>query len=476
MIILYILVALAIVLLLVLIFLVTKRAKDGKGESFGADDLAQLKVLEAKCADLTAEISLKNQQIFDLQNQNMEDAKSITRLEAQIEANKLLSEDMVNSFKAISQDVTSKSSEAFLKLAEENFKSRDVSNKSELEKRHKSIEELLNPIRESLKDFDGKVNELEKHRQSAYDLLTKQVEDMKNSEKELTSETRKLVTALRAPKARGQWGEMQLKNAVLRAGLSEYTDFSTEVSSIDDEGKRQRPDMIVNLPNGRKVIIDAKTPIDAYLNMLDSTDEAGKEQALKSHVEQIKTQINNLGNKKYYEAYVNSSDFVILFLPMESIFSDALSVDNGLLEYAAEKKVIISTPTTLIAILFNVSKIWQEQTLIEEMEAVRKEGSALYDRLMTFTNHLFGLGKSITGVVTDYNKSIGSLESMVMPSARRFKALKMTDKELVELKEVDISARELKIRSEKDDLTAEEEIEEEIADEETIDADVEDES
>jgi len=460
--ILYILLILAIALLLILLFLVAKRAKGGMNESIDADT----KVLAARCEDLTAEILRKNKTIADLQNQNLEDVKSITRLEAQLEANKLLSEEMVNSFKVISQEVTDNSNKAFLKLAEENFKAQEVLSKSELEKRHKSIEELMTPIREGLKEFDGKVNELEKNRQSAYELLTKQVEDMKLSEKELQSETRKLVTALRAPKARGRWGEMQLKNAVLRAGLNEYTDFSEEVSNTDDEGKRQRPDMIVNLPNGRKVIIDAKTPIDAYLNMLEATDEAEKEEALKHHLKQVKTQVDKLSDKKYYEAYANSSDFVLLFLPMESLFSDALSVEPELLEYAAEKKVIISTPTTLIAILFNIAKIWQEQGLIEEMADVRNRGSELYGRLFTLSTHISNLGKAINSVVENYNKSVGSLESNVLPSAKRLQTLTMTDKEIPALKEVDVFARGLKKLAEglESEEEPEEAIEEEIVD------------
>jgi len=437
MIIIYILLTAVIVLLITLIYLTLN-----KGKSIVGNDLeTRLKVAENNENILRAEIDKLVNETKKLREEKIADAKIISELQTKLQTNELLSENMVNNFKVISSEISKESATVFLKLAEENFKLYGQTNKSELDKKHQAFEELVKPIKESLKEFDLKVNDLEKNRQSAYELLVKQVEDMKKSETDLKGETRKLISALRAPKVRGQWGEMQLKNAVEKAGLSEYIDFACEVSVTNSEGNTQRPDMIVNLPNGRKVIIDAKTPIDAYLTMIDTESETEKEQALLEHTKQVKERVQNLGSKKYHDSFIDSYDFVVLFLPIESLFSDALSVDSGLIEFAAQRQVIIATPTTLIAMLLTIAKGWQEEKLKEEAEAIRDSGVEFYNRLQTFTKYLQKLGKSLRSAEEHYSSAISSFNSRLLPYASRFQTLKMTGESLPELEEIDIDLR-----------------------------------
>jgi DNA recombination protein RmuC len=331
---------------------------------------------------------------------------------------------LTDTFKALSTDALKGASEQFLHLAKSTLASQTEEAKGEIEKRKTAIETLVKPVAESLGKFELRIGEIEKIREGAYSELKEQVRALGEGQLGLQKETASLVKALRQPTGRGQWGEMQLRRVVELAGMQEHCDFTTQMTTTSDEGKRLRPDLVVKLPGGKTIVVDSKTPMDAYLNALEASDDAERDRFLGQHAQQVRTHIKQLSSKKYTEQFEDTPEFTVLFLPSESFFSAALNSDPGLIESGVNEGVILATPTTLIALLKAVAYGWRQESLALNAKEISALGRTMHERLGKLAEHFSKLGNSLDNAVDHYNKAIGSYETRVMTSARKFEELK----------------------------------------------------
>ena len=326
--------------------------------------------------------------------------------------------ELTTSFKALSSDALAHNNERFLELARSTLERYQTQAKDDLKGRTQAVEQLVKPIRESLEKVDGQMRQVEHGRRQAYGALNEQVRLLAESQERLRSETGNLVTALRAPSVRGRWGEMQLRRVVETAGMLPHCDFE-EQTTVDTDGQLLRPDLVVRLPGGKNVVVDAKAPLAAYLEAVEADDPDTQTARLHDHARQLGDHVTKLSAKAYWEQFDATPDFVILFLPGEPIFSEALRHDPGLIEAAARQRVFIATPITLISLLRAVAYGWQQETVAEGAREVSRLGRELHDRLATMADHLSKLGRSIDSTVQTYNSAMGSLERRVLVSARR---------------------------------------------------------
>jgi DNA recombination protein RmuC len=328
-------------------------------------------------------------------------------------------------FDSLAGETLRTNSELFLRLAREALGRDQVIAQGALKERELAIAQLVEPLRTALERTEGQVQALERERREAFGALRTQLEALAGGQVQLQRETRNLVTALRRPEVRGRWGELTLRRLVELAGLSEHCDFTEQLQLVGEEGAL-RPDLVVHMPDARDLVIDAKTPLEAYLAALDAASEDERTQALRRHAQQVETRVRELASKGYWSQFERSPEFAVLFLPGDQFLSAALAERPELLETALSQSVIIATPSTLIALLKAVAYGWRQSAVAHNAAQIRDLGQELYRRLSTFNGHLGRMGQRLATAVEAYNAAVGSLERGVLPQARRFGELGVT--------------------------------------------------
>ena len=359
--------------------------------------------------------------------------KAQDALQAEREAAfELANSQLANAFSDLADKSLKSNSENFLRLAEQNLGAHQEKAKRELGDREQAVENLVKPIKDALTQTHKQISDLEKSRSEAYGSIKSQLETMHLNQQSLTQETQNLVNALRRPEVRGRWGEITLRRLVELAGMVEHCDFQEQVHSNSTDDKNIRPDMVVSMPDKRTLVVDVKTPLDAYLEAIEAKDDTQKKLGLKRHTRNVREHIRKLASKSYWEQFSDSPEFVILFIPGDQFLSAALNEDAELIEYALSQQIILATPTSFVALLKAVAYGWRQLALAENAEEIRGLAEDLYGRLTAFVGHLNKVGRQLNSSVENYNRAVGSLERKVLPGARRFAELGIRPKKEIE--------------------------------------------
>ncbi len=382
-------------------------------------------------ADLKSALAGREDEIRSLQEQSVKDQKRISELETTLEKERSYAEEkasmiedakkrMADSFHSMSARALAENNQSFLDLAGTTLSGYLESARQEFKNREQAVNEAVRPIADALEKYDQEIRSMERAREKAYGELSQQVVSLAQTQNELQRETGKLVSALRMPHVRGRWGELTLRRVVETAGMQNRCDFFEQVSG-EDGGSLSRPDMIIQLPGSRRVVVDSKVPIAAYLDSLEAECQEKSEDMLARHARHVQAHVHKLARKSYWAQFAPAPEFVVLFMPGENFFSAALSKMPGLIEEAADKGVILATPTTLISLLKAVAYSWKQETAAENARAVSELGSELYSRLHSMISHMNKLGRDLERCVSSFNQTVGSMEKRVMPSARKLR-------------------------------------------------------
>jgi DNA recombination protein RmuC len=347
-----------------------------------------------------------------------------------------------DTFQALAGEALRASQEGFLALASERLGAARRETSAELEARQKAIEGVVAPVRASLEKVDEQVRAMERERGTAYGALRQQMQSIADTQEKLRDATGSLVSALKAPAVRGRWGEIQLRRVVELAGMLEHCDFEEQVTIAREDEGRLRPDMVVKLPGGRNIVVDAKAPLGAYLEALESKDEAARAAKLQQHAAQVQAHVRKLSSKSYWEGFAGSAELVVMFLPGDSFYSHALEQMPGLMEEGVAQKVLLATPTTLLGLLLATSYGWREERLAENAQRISDEGRLLHQRIATVLEYFAALGNSLNQSVKHFNQALSSFDGRVAVSARRLEELDARGKkDLPEVEEIGVRAK-----------------------------------
>ncbi len=385
---------------------------------------------------LRAEVGTLQARGAELSTRLEEEREQMAEKQALLDA---AQQKLADAFRGLASEALSHNNRMFLDLAQERLEAARKEASGELEQRRQAIDSLVAPMREQLARYEQGLKELEASRKEAYGQLGQQLASLSESQQGLVRETGRLVTALRRPEVRGNWGEVQLRRTVEFAGMVERVDFLTQENVTTEEG-RLRPDMVVKLPGGKSIVVDAKAPLDAYLSAVEATDEATRQEYLVRHARQVRTHLTKLSEKRYWDQFDDAPEFVVLFLPGESFFSAALEQDPALIEDAFRQSVLITTPATLVALLKTVAYGWRQEALAANAREISDVARELYDRVRIFAEHLDRVGKGLEDAVKAHNAATRSFASRVIPQGRRLEGLEAApDKRLEEPRAVELA-------------------------------------
>ena len=424
--------------------------EEGEKRSAAEQNAARVPQLEVALREAAQAADTRDETNLELRTEN-------ARLKAELDAERASAreklavldqtqEQLTSAFRGLSAQALQANNQSFLDLAAQTLGKYQQGAQGDLERRQQAIHELVAPVKLSLDKLDGRIHDIEKLREGAYQALTTQVRSLNEGQVDLRRETLNLVKALRQPAARGRWGELQLRRVVEMAGMVEHCDF-VEQASVTGEDGRQRPDVVVRLPGGLNIVVDAKTPLSAYLEAAETDDDEVRRQRLVDHARQVRDHMTRLGRKSYQAQFDPTPDLVVLFLPGEMLFSAALQQDPELIEFGVGEKVMLATPTTLITLLRAVSYGWKQEALARNAHEISELGRQLHERISVMAAHWARVGKNLGEAVGAYNGAVASLETRVLVSARCFRELKAVPdgREIAVLEPIEVVPRALQL-------------------------------